>query len=150
MSRILTALAISVVLSAIAAAQEKSNRTWKELRTLKRELNGLLARVERLERIDLERGDQGEGGVRYEHLQVRFSDCDSPKAACETIVSKGNKALRDGHLTASGSSTRWRTISTIESNVLRDTLSSIPVGRFSVILKDNDGLHIVRVIERTN
>ncbi|HHM12476.1 MAG TPA: hypothetical protein ENJ16_02910 [Planctomycetaceae bacterium] len=98
--------------------------------------------------------------VRWERLTARFDKFPDKAAADRAIVEMGNLVLRgvpfaevakrysQGSHADEGGYHDWTTKGALVSKVLDEALFSLPVGRLSQILEDEQGFHIVRVIER--
>jgi parvulin-like peptidyl-prolyl isomerase len=102
-----------------------------------------------------------EATARWEHLLVRFDKHPSKAAAYQTIAQYGNQLIAgapfgdlarqhsDDVLTASdGGVHNWTTKGSLVSTTLDDAIFGLPVGAPSRILEDEQGFHIVRVLER--
>ncbi len=97
---------------------------------------------------------------RWEHLMTRFSNFDSKRDAYKAIAEMGNAVLRgakfeqvarrdsQGPTSTDGGLFDWTTQGSLVSEMLDDAIFALPVGVMSDILEDEDGFHIVRVIER--
>ncbi len=98
--------------------------------------------------------------ARWEQLMVRFSSHPDKQAAHAAIAEMGNQVLRgvplaevakarsEGPLAKEGGQRDWTSKGSLVSKVLDDAIFGLPVGRLSRIIEDEQGLHIVRVIER--
>lgn len=98
--------------------------------------------------------------ARWEHLMVRFDRFDSKGAAYQSLASLGNQLQRGATLTAlakahshdpsasDGGQHDWTTKDSLVSTVLDEAIFGLPVGQLSQILEDEQGFHIVRVLER--
>jgi parvulin-like peptidyl-prolyl isomerase len=98
--------------------------------------------------------------VRWEQLMVRFDKFDSKEQARFAIGKLGNRVLdredfaavaksaSHGPTAPEGGKRPWTTQGALVSKVLDEALFKLPVGQLSPILEDEQGLHIVRVIER--
>jgi parvulin-like peptidyl-prolyl isomerase len=98
--------------------------------------------------------------ARWEHLMTRFAKFPTKRDAYQAIVDMGNEVLRGakfetvarrgshGPSAPQGGQNDWTTQGSLVSRALDDALFSLPVGAMSKILEDDDGFHIVRVIER--
>lgn len=99
--------------------------------------------------------------AKWEQLTAMFSQFNNKALAYQTVVAMGNDVLHNGIPFAQvakqhsqgptadkGGLRDWTTKGALVSKVLDGAIFSLPVGRMSQILEDNDGYHIVRVIER--
>jgi parvulin-like peptidyl-prolyl isomerase len=99
--------------------------------------------------------------VKWEHLMARFSKFRDKAAAYEAIRAMGTEvylggaplwavAKRSSHgVTASdGGQFDWTTKASLKSKVLDEAIFTLPLNELSPILEDNDGFHIVRVLQR--
>lgn len=98
--------------------------------------------------------------ARWEQLSAKFSDYDSRADADAAIARMGNAVLRgaplqvvakkssSGFTAAEGGQHDWTTKGSLVSQVLDKAIFTIPLGRLSDVLEDDDGFHIIRVIER--
>jgi hypothetical protein len=98
--------------------------------------------------------------VRWEQLTVKFQNYDSKAAARSALVRWGNEIWRGAPFAAvakahsqdiaaeDGGLHPWVGKGSLRSSVLDEALFALPVGALSQILEDDDGLHIVRVLER--
>lgn len=101
-----------------------------------------------------------ESKARWEHLMTRFNRFPSRREAYNALREMGNSVLygakletvarerSQGPTAASGGQYDWTTQGSLVSRVLDEAIFSIKVGELSEILMDDDGFHIVRVIER--
>lgn len=99
--------------------------------------------------------------ARWEELVVEFLHYRNEQAARREIAELGNEVLRGAPLNAvakrSGQGPRheqggqydWTTQGSLRSDSLDEVIFSLPMGKLSQIIRDDDGLHIIRVIERT-
>jgi hypothetical protein len=99
--------------------------------------------------------------ARWEHMMVRFDNFKSKRDAYRAIVEMGNAVLRgapfasvaqrqsQGPRSDQGGEYDWTQQGSLASTVMDDALFSLPVASMSDILEDEQGFHIVRVIERT-
>ena len=98
--------------------------------------------------------------VRWEHLEVAFNKHPDKREAWQRIAMMGNavqqgqplakvaKERSDGVMASKGGQRDWLTQGSLKSEVLDQTLFSLPPGTMSPILEDETGFHIVRVVER--
>lgn len=116
------------------------------------------------EMLDYYRGHEDEFRVearaRWEHLCARFSEFPDKDAAWRATVEMGNEVLRGAPLDAvarrrsqgfdakDGGLNDWTTKNSLRSEQLDKAVFSLPLNRMSEIIEDEDGFHIVRVIER--
>ena len=98
--------------------------------------------------------------ARWEQLTALFSQFNNKELAFQTVAAMGNDVLRgitfaevakkhsQGPTADKGGVRDWTTKGALVSKVLDGAIFSLPIGRMSQILEDDDGYHIVRVIER--
>ena len=98
--------------------------------------------------------------ARWQQLMVRKSRFKSNAAAHAAAAAMGNKVLdgvsfeqvakadSDGVTAAEGGTREWTTRGSLVSEVLDRAIFGLPEGRLSRVLEDEQGFHIVRVIER--
>jgi parvulin-like peptidyl-prolyl isomerase len=99
--------------------------------------------------------------AKWEHLMVRFEKFPNKAIAYEAIRAMGQEvylggaplwavAKRSSHgVTASdGGQFDWTTQASLKSKVLDQAIFELPLNQLSPILEDEDGFHIVRVLER--
>ena len=98
--------------------------------------------------------------VRWEHLEVKFSRHPDKREAWQLIAAMGNEVMQgrpfadvarqrsDGATALRGGQRDWITRGSLKSDLLDQALFTLPPGRLSQILEDEEGFHIVRVIER--
>lgn len=102
-----------------------------------------------------------EGRSRWEQLSIRFDRFPDREAAFAEIARLGNMVVQEGvpfadvarehshGLTAADGGRRdWTRQGSLVSKELDGALFALPVGRLSRILEDEQGYHIVRVVER--
>jgi parvulin-like peptidyl-prolyl isomerase len=101
-----------------------------------------------------------EGTALWEELTVLFSRVPDKNSARATIVRMGNdvlsgrpfaevaKAGSQGLTAANGGLRDWTTKGSLKSAIMDEAIFNLPVMRMSQILEDDDGVHIVRVIQR--
>jgi hypothetical protein len=99
--------------------------------------------------------------ARWEKLTVRFDRFASKQEAWAALGNMGNEILRGAPLQAvaqrqsqgidatEGGYHDWTNSGSLASETLDQAIFTLPVGRLSDRLEDNEGFHIVRVIERT-
>lgn len=99
--------------------------------------------------------------ARWEQLTARFDRFPDKAAADRAIVEMGNLVLRgvpfaevakrhsQGVFADQGGYHDWTSKGSLVSEVLDRAIFSLPVGKLSRVLEDEQGFHIVRVIERT-
>jgi hypothetical protein len=98
---------------------------------------------------------------QWEKLSVRQSKFDSQDAAWDAIAAMGNRvrlggaklsavAKQSSHTAdaSDGGFHDWTGRDSLRSGVLNKAIFTLPVGALSEILEDDEGFHIVRVIER--
>ncbi len=98
--------------------------------------------------------------ARWEKLTVRFDKFPDKAAAERAIVEMGNQVLRgadfaavakklsQGTNAADGGYHDWTTKGSLVSEVIDQAIFTLPAYRLSQILEDEQGFHIVRVLER--
>ncbi len=98
--------------------------------------------------------------ARWEQLSVVFSRFGSREAANQAISEMGREAYYGGNMQAvaraksqepfasKGGLHDWTEQGSLASDVLDSQIFSLPTGEMSQIIADNDGLHIIRVLER--
>jgi hypothetical protein len=98
--------------------------------------------------------------TRWEQLMVRFDKSPSKAEAWIAIAQMGNAVLggapfaavarrsSHGFMAQEGGQHDWTTKGSLKSTVLDEAIFSLPLDRLSQILEDEDGFHIIRVIER--
>lgn len=100
--------------------------------------------------------------ARWEQLSVYFDRCESRESAEKQIAEMGNAvflggatlaavARRDSHdaLADAGGLHDWTFFGSLASKPIEEAVFSLPTGRLSEIIEDSRGLHIIRVLERT-
>jgi parvulin-like peptidyl-prolyl isomerase len=100
--------------------------------------------------------------ARWEELMVDINRFNNEKEAAAALCEMGNEVLRGaqfgevakarshGPTRFDGGVYDWTTKGSLLSKVLDEAIFGLPVGSMSQILKDEQGLHIVRVIERVD
>ncbi len=98
--------------------------------------------------------------VKWERLTVRFDQFATRASADAAIRALGDQVLRGAPLedvarrgsqcpnASLGGQYDWTRQGSLASKPIDEVLFSIPAGRLSRILEDEEGLHIIRVIER--
>jgi hypothetical protein len=98
--------------------------------------------------------------VRWEQLTAKFTNFNSKQEAYQSLARWGNDVLRGVPFATvakahsqdvsaeDGGVHDWASKDSLRSVVLDQALFSLPVGALSQIIEDEDGLHIVRVVER--
>lgn len=98
--------------------------------------------------------------ARWEQLTVLFSRFPSKEDAHKAIWEMGREAYFGGNVqavakdksqepfAAKGGLHEWTTMGSLASEKLNDQIFSIPLNELSEIIEDDDGYHIVRVLER--
>jgi parvulin-like peptidyl-prolyl isomerase len=98
--------------------------------------------------------------ARWEQLMVRFARFPGKAEAYRAIAEMGNQVLggkdfaevaragSDGSTAPSGGLRDWTTRGSLVSPVLNEAIFALPPGELSTILEDEQGFHIVRVLER--
>lgn len=101
------------------------------------------------------------GKVRWEELVTELSHYKVKSAAFRELAENGNQILRGAKLDAvarkmqqgprwkEGGAHDWTTEGSLVSDKLDEALFSLPVGELSEIIEDDEGFHIIRVVERT-
>ncbi|MFM8251826.1 MAG: peptidylprolyl isomerase, partial [Planctomycetota bacterium] len=100
--------------------------------------------------------------VKWEEIMVRFDRHPNEEAATTEISTLGNEvylggatlaavAKRSSHgpTAAQGGQYEWTDRGSLASKVIEDALFDLPLNQLSQIIRDERGLHIVRVLERT-
>jgi parvulin-like peptidyl-prolyl isomerase len=97
---------------------------------------------------------------RWEQLMVRTSRFPSREAAYAALAEMGNqvldgspladvaKARSQGSTAAQGGAWDWTGKGHLASKILDEAIFTLPIGRLSPILEDEQGFHIVRVLQR--
>jgi parvulin-like peptidyl-prolyl isomerase len=100
--------------------------------------------------------------ARWEELMVSFDRYNNRQEAERAIAEMGNAVLRGANFadvakTRSHGPTRfeggvydWTTKGSLVSKLLDEAIFGLPIGRMSQILEDDNGYHVVRVIERVD
>jgi hypothetical protein len=100
------------------------------------------------------------GRVRWEQISVKFTNFDSKGAAHDALARWGNEVFRGGSLATvaqahsqepaagDGGVHDWVSRGSLRSTALDDALFALPPNMLSQIIEDDEGLHIVRVLER--
>jgi hypothetical protein len=98
--------------------------------------------------------------TRWEQLTVKFDNFDSKRSAYRALAQWGNevqrgapfaavaKAHSQGTTAEEGGAHDWTSKGSLRSTVLDEVLFGLPEGVLSQILEDEDGFHIVRVVQR--
>lgn len=101
-----------------------------------------------------------EAKTRWEQLTARNDETGSREESHRLVAMMGNEVFRgaafgavakrssQGPTASDGGQYGWTTKNSLRSSVLDKAIFSLPVGRLSEILNDEDGCHIVRVVER--
>ncbi len=99
--------------------------------------------------------------ARFEQCTVRLQPGRPREEAWNRLAALGNDILEgrsfaevaragsEGPLARQGGQSDWTTRGSLVSRVLDDAIFTLPVGQLSTILEDSAGLHIIRVVERT-
>ncbi len=99
--------------------------------------------------------------VRWEKVTVKFANFATKEQAWAALGDMGNEILRGAPLSAvakrgsqgvdavDGGYHDWTSKGSLASDVLNEAIFSLPVGKLSERMEDDQGFHIVRVIERT-
>jgi len=105
---------------------------------------------------------QQEARARWEQLTVRFDRFPTREAAAEALAKMGNEALFGGNMQAvareqsqepfasSGGLHDWTSRGSLASEKLEAQIFSLPLNKMSPFIEDDDGFHIVKVLERTD
>jgi parvulin-like peptidyl-prolyl isomerase len=100
--------------------------------------------------------------ARWEELMVSFDRFNSKDEAYRAIAEMGNDVLRGadfaevakarshGPTRFQGGVYDWTTKGSLVSKLLDEAIFGLPIGRMSQFLEDEQGVHIVRVIERVD
>jgi hypothetical protein len=100
--------------------------------------------------------------ARWEELMVSFDRFNNRQEALVAMAEMGNAVLRGadfaemakarshGPTRLDGGVYDWTTKGSLVSKVLDEAIFGLPIGRMSQILEDDNGYHIVRVIERVD
>ncbi|MEZ6093331.1 MAG: peptidylprolyl isomerase [Pirellulaceae bacterium] len=100
--------------------------------------------------------------VRWEELMISFSSHSTKEEAYQELVEIGNevvygarldavaKRASDGLTAMSGGQYEWTTRGSLVAKNLEDLLFELPLNELSDIIETQQGVHIVRVIERQN
>ena len=103
---------------------------------------------------------QFEAKSRWERLMVYKSNFDSPAAAHQALVQMGNEVLggapfdavarrsSQGPNAATGGQYDWTTRGSLRSQQIDELIFTLPPGKLSRIVEDEEGYHILRVVER--
>jgi len=101
-----------------------------------------------------------EAKTRWEQLTARNDTTGSKEESYRLVAKMGNEVFRGasfaavakrsshGPTASDGGQYGWTTRNSLRSSVLDEAIFTVPVGRLSEILTDDDGCHIVRVVER--
>jgi parvulin-like peptidyl-prolyl isomerase len=99
--------------------------------------------------------------VRWEKVTVKHASFATKEQAWAALGDMGNEVLRGAPLSAvakrhsqgvdaaDGGYHDWTSKGSLASDVLNEAIFSLPVGRLSERMEDDQGFHIVRVVERT-
>ena len=100
--------------------------------------------------------------ARFEQLSVRISQNQPRDQSWNRLAAMGNdvlngrpfeevaKELSEGPTASNGGLYEWTTQGSLVSEVIDKAIFSLPIGELSSILDDQNSLHIIRVIERTD
>jgi len=100
--------------------------------------------------------------AKFEELCVRFGSSRSRDEAWGKLAAMGNRVLSgeafadvakqdsEGPTASQGGGYDWTSQGSLRSDVIDEAIFSLPEGKLSTILEDEMGLHIVRVVERTD
>ena len=98
--------------------------------------------------------------ARWEHLMVRVSNYADKGEAYRALAEMGNDVMSgtplaevarrnsQGVRADDGGLNDWTTQGSLVSRVLDEAIFTLPIGKLSRILEDEQGFHIVRVVER--
>ena len=98
--------------------------------------------------------------ARWEQLTVRFSHHPNEAEAYDAIARMGNEVLdgrpfadlakecSEGTTARHGGIRDWTTQGSLRSKELDRAIFGLPVGKLSQIIEDEQGLHVIRVLER--
>ena len=99
---------------------------------------------------------------RFEQLTVKVNQKQPRNQAWNRLAAMGNDVLNgrsfaevakessEGPTAYNGGLYEWTTRGSLVSEIIDNAIFSLPVGELSAILDDQQALHIVRVVERTN
>lgn len=100
--------------------------------------------------------------AKFEELCVRFGSNRTREEAWGVLAGLGNRVLTgetfaevakqgsEGPTASQGGAYDWTSQGSLRSQVIDEAIFSLPIGKLSTILEDESGLHIVRVVERTD
>ena len=100
--------------------------------------------------------------ARFEQLTVRISQKQPRDQSWNRLAAMGNdvltgrpfeevaKELSEGPTASNGGLYEWTTQGSLVSEVIDKAIFSLPIGELSAILDDQNSLHIIRVIERSD
>ncbi len=100
--------------------------------------------------------------AKFEELCVRFGSNRTREEAWGVLAGLGNRVLTgetfaevakqgsEGPTASQGGAYDWTSEGSLRSQVINEAIFSLPIGKLSTILEDESGLHIVRVVERTD
>ena len=98
--------------------------------------------------------------AQWEGLTAALRDYPTPGAAENAVAQMGNSVLRgaplaevakrrgSGAFAADGGWHDWTSRGSLASEVLDEAIFTLPLGRLSQILRDEEGFHIIRVVRR--
>ncbi len=98
--------------------------------------------------------------ARWEQLTAKFANFNSKQEAYSNLARWGNEVMRGAPFAAvakahsqdvaadEGGVHDWASQGSLRSSVLDAALFALPEGHLSQILEDEDGFHIIRVVER--
>jgi parvulin-like peptidyl-prolyl isomerase len=99
-------------------------------------------------------------GARWEQLTVLFENFPSRTAALEAITAMGREAYFGGNvqsvareksqepMASKGGLHNWTSQGSLRSKLLENEIFTLPLNRLSNIIEDENGFHIIRVLER--
>jgi len=98
--------------------------------------------------------------AKWERLMVSFAKIPNKQEAFRAIAEMGNAVLRNaplaevakrdshGPLAAQGGKFDWTRKGSLRSDVIDDAIFTLEINKLSEVLEDQDGFHIIRVVER--
>lgn len=101
-----------------------------------------------------------EAKAKWEQLSVLFENFDSREAALQAISDMGREAYFGGNMqsvareksqepmASKGGLHDWTFKGSLRSKLLEEQIFSVPLNRLSSIIEDENGFHIVRILDR--
>ncbi|MEM7315999.1 MAG: peptidyl-prolyl cis-trans isomerase, partial [Planctomycetota bacterium] len=100
--------------------------------------------------------------VKWERIMVRWTEFPTKRAALETLITAGDRVHLKGHPfsvvakevsqgpnASLGGLFESTTKGSLRSEKIERAIFALPVGKMASIIQDEEGAHIIRVIERT-